>query len=153
MLPTLSTRHSSWPTFGPAPLFRREIDDLFGRFFGESWGDRHGGMTRDWQAPVSVWDDEQTVYVEVELPGVSQHDLELFVQNGSLRLRGERKPPSVERNYWYSDRAFGQFERVISLSEMVDPDKIEAEMHDGILSIKLLKKPEAQQRKIPIKSE
>lgn len=150
MLPTLSTRRFSWPTFGAASTFRREMDDLFGRFFGD---DRDGGMVRGWQVPLSIWDDEQSIYIEAELPGVSRDDVEVIVQDGSLRLRGERKPTDEERNYWYNERTFGQFERVISLSEMVDPDNIDAEMRCGVLSIKLMKRPEARPKKVLIKSE
>lgn len=153
MLPTLSTRRFTWPTVGTAATLRSEVDDLFDRFFGSTWGGHDGGMIRPWQVPLSIWEDEQSIYVEAELPGVSQDHVEVFVQNGSLRLRGERKLPGEERCYWYNERTFGQFERVISLSEMVDPDNIEAEMRSGILSIKLVKKPEARQKKVLIKSE
>lgn len=153
MLTTLSTRRFSWPTVGTATTLRREVDDLFDRFFGDAWGDHNGGMIRGWQVPLSIWDDEQSIYIEAELPGVSQDDIEVFVQDGSLRLRGERKLPSEERGYWYNERTFGQFERVIALSEMVDPDNIEAEMRCGVLSIKLMKKPEARRKKVLIKSE
>jgi HSP20 family protein len=129
------------------------VDDLFDRFFGDGWGDRDGGMIRGWQVPLSIWDDEQSIYIDAELPGVSRDDVEVTVQDGSLRLRGERKMPSQERANWYNEQAFGQFERVISLSETVDPDNIEAEMRCGVLSIKLMKKPEARRRKVLIKSE
>ncbi len=153
MLSTLSTRRFSWPAFGGASTLRRDVDDLFARFFGESWGDRDGGMIRGWAVPLSIWDDEQSIYIEAELPGVSRDDIEVVVQDGSLRLRGERKLPADDRDYWYNERTFGQFERVISLSEMVDPDNIEAEMRGGVLSIKLMKRPEARRKKVLIKSE
>jgi HSP20 family protein len=153
MLPALTTPRFSWPAFGSASLLRREVDDLFGRLFGDSWGDRDGGMIRGWQVPLSIWDDEQSIYIDAELPGVSQDDVEVIVQDGSLRLRGERKLPNEDRAYWYNERTFGQFERVISLSEMVDPDNIEATMHGGVLSIKLMKRPEARRKKVLIKSE
>ena len=71
MLPALTTPRFSWPAFGSASLLRREVDDLFGRFFGDSWGDRDGGMVRGWQVPLSIWDDEQSIYIDAELPGVS----------------------------------------------------------------------------------
>jgi HSP20 family protein len=132
---------------------RRDVDDLFNRLFGEFGEGDRGAMVRGWQAPVSIWDDAENIYVEVELPGVSGDDIEVVVEDGSLRLRGERKVPTERRKYWYNERAFGQFERVISLSEMVDPDKIEAEMRSGVLSIKLVKKPEARRKKVTIKAE
>jgi len=135
-------------------MMRQEFDSLFDRFFGDFWDGHGGAMIRGPQVPVSIWDDEQNIYVEVELPGVAREDVEVVVQDGSLHLRGERKRPSENKNreYWYNEREFGRFERVISLSEMVDPEQIEAEMHCGILSIKLVKKPEARRKRIEIKS-
>jgi len=145
MLPALMNRRSS--------MIRPELDSLFDRFFGDFWDGRNGGMIRGHQVPVSIWDDEKNIYVEVELPGVARDDVEVVIQDGSLHLRGERKRPTENRDYWYNEREFGRFERVISLSEMVDPDQIEAEMKCGILSIKLVKKPEARRKRIEIKSE
>jgi HSP20 family protein len=143
MLPALINRRSS---------MREEFDNLFDRFFRDSWGGSNGGMIRGPQVPVSIWDDEQNIYVEVELPGVARDDVEVVVQDGSLFLRGERKRPTENRDYWYNEREFGRFERIVSLSEMVDPEQIEAEMHCGILSVKLVKKPESRRKRIEIKS-
>src|SRR5947207_2651808 len=136
MLPALMNRRSS--------MIRPELESVFDRFFGDLWDGRNGEMIRGPQVPLSIWDDEQNIYVEVELPGVARDDVEIVIQDGSLHLRGERKRPTESRDYWYNEREFGRFERVVSLSEMVDPDQTEAEMRFGTLSIKLVKKPEAR---------
>jgi HSP20 family protein len=107
-------------------VFRREVDDLFGRFFGDAAGNGNGGMTR-------------------------RDDLEVVVHQGSLRIWGERKSTEDNRNYWYNERNFGRFERLITLPDAVNSETIEAEMRDGILSVKLMKRPEAQPKKIAIK--
>ena len=96
--------------------------------------------------------NEQNVYVEVEVPGLCRDDLEVVVHQGVLRIWGERKATEDSRNYWYNERSFGRFERLITLPDVVDSETIDAEMHDGILSVKLMKRPEAQPKKVAIKA-
>lgn len=153
MLPALSTRRFGLPMLPASSVFRKEVDDLFDRFSGDFGGDGNRGMTRGCNAPVGIWDDEKHVYVEVEIPGMYRDDLEVVIHQGNLRIGGDRKPAADDRNYWYNERVFGRFERLISLPDVVDPDSIEAEMHNGILSVKLMKKPEAQPKKVAIKSD
>jgi len=134
-------------------ILRREVENLFDRFLGDSDGNGNGGgMTRGWNAPVAIWDDEQHVYVEVEVPGLCRDDLEVVVHQGILRIWGERKAAEDSRNYWYNERSFGRFERLITLPDVVDSDTIDAEIRDGILSVKLRKRPEAQPKKVAIKA-
>lgn len=151
MLPALSTRRFSTSMLPVSSVFRSEVDDLFNRFFGDVAGNGNGGMTRGWNAPVAIWDDAQHVYVEVEVPGLCRDDLEVVVHQGSLRIWGERRAAEDNRNYWYNERNFGRFERLITLPDVVDSETIEAEMREGILSVKLMKRPEAQPKKIAIK--
>ncbi len=151
MLPALSTRRFGLPVLPASSQFHQEIDGLFDRFFGD-FANGNGGMTRGWNASVAIWDDEKHVYLEVEIPGLCQDDLEVVVHQGNLRIWGERKTASENRNYWYNERMYGRFERLISLPDVVDPDSIEAQMRDGVLSITLTKKPEAQPKKVAIKA-
>ena len=150
MLPTLSTRRMTFPTLPAPSMFRKEVDELFDRFFGDVVGTAN--MTRGWVVPVAIWDDDQYVYVEMEVPGLSQNDVEVVVHQGNLRVVGERKAPTENLNYWHNERMFGRFERLIALPEVVDPESIDATMHDGILAVKLMKRPEAQPKKVAIKA-
>ena len=64
---------------------------------------------------------------------------------------GERKPAAHEGKCWYDERQYGRFERMIALSNIVDPAGIEAQLENGVLFLTLPKKPEAQPHRIPIK--
>ncbi|MBS0261653.1 MAG: Hsp20/alpha crystallin family protein [Planctomycetes bacterium] len=150
MLPTLSTRRMSFPAFPLPTTVRQDFDELFNRFFGDFPGTTN--MTRGWVVPVAIWDDDQHVFIEIEVPGLNQNDIEVVVHQGNLRIVGERKAPSGTANYWHNDRMYGRFERVITLPDVVDPDSIEATMHDGILAVTLLKRPDAQPKKVAIKA-
>jgi HSP20 family protein len=145
----LTTRRFGFPTFDPFASMRREMDQAFGRFFTEV--PENGGATRGWYAPVAMWDDAGKVFLEVELPGVTKDHLEVTVHNGVLHIRGERKAPEGDRNYWVNDRLYGAFERTVSLPDDVDADSIDAHLTDGVLHIALVKRPEAQPKKITVK--
>lgn len=125
---------------------RQEMDRLFDRFFPRD----ARGLSPSWYAPLAIWDDNEQLHVEVELPGVSKDDLEVVVHQGMLRIAGERKAPEGQRNYWHSERRYGRFERSLTLPEGLDWDSIQADLKDGVLCITLSKKPEAQPKKITV---
>lgn len=152
MLPAISTRRFSQPSFNGSASLRREVDGLFDQFFGNLAGYAQGGMTRGWDAPVAIWDDTEHVYLEIEVPGLGQDDIEVVMHHGNLRICGERKLPEGERSYWHNERTYGRFERIIALPDIVDAESIEAQMRDGLLSVTLHKKPEAQPKKVTVKA-
>lgn len=147
MLPVLRGTSSLTP-FG-ATAFNR-LDSLFDRFLndlGEPAGRAAGSVAH---MPVSIWADENNLYVEAEVPGVSEKDIEVTVHGEVMSIKAVRTEPA-ERKYLYSGRLFGRFERAIVLPEAVEADKIEATVVNGVLSMTLPKKAEARPRKISIK--
>jgi len=101
--------------------------------------------------PVSLWQDEDHVYVEADLPGVSEPDVQLTVHQGMLFIRGERKA-AEGRTYQYDGRAWGRFERVIALPEKVQTDAVQAELSNGVLRVVLPKSPETKPKTISLKA-
>ena len=145
----LRTRRIGLPTVDPMATMQREMEHLLGRFLNGT--PENGGAARGWHAAVAMWDNADKVFLEVELPGVKTEDIDVTVHNGLLRISGERKLPEGDRNYWVNDRAYGPFDRAITLPDDVDADSIDAQLSDGVLHIVLSKKPEAQPKKIAIK--
>ena len=144
MLPVLRNT-SAWAPTASYPVNR--LDTWFDQFFG----DDGGSMGRAWAGmPVALWDDEDHFFIEAELPGVMDSDVDVTVHNGMLFIRGERRPEEGRR-YLYNGRSFGRFERVITLPEAVKTDDVQATLKDGILSITLPKSPEAKPKKIMLK--
>ena len=133
----------------PFTRLRNEVDTLFDRFFG---GDG-GSLTAGWSGglPIATWEDDDHVYVEVELPGVAEEDLELTVHNGMLFIRGERRPHEG-RNYLYNGRSYGRFERVIALPATVNADDVRAKLTNGVLEVQLSKTPEAKPKRIAVQA-
>jgi len=124
------------------------LDSLFDRVFGND-GDF---LAQAWSGtPVAMWEDDDHIGIEAELPGVAEDELDITVHNGMLFIRGERKPEEGRR-YLYNGRSYGRFERVITLPQAVNTDEVQAALRDGVLCINLPKSPEARPRKIALKT-
>lgn len=99
---------------------------------------------------LSLWEDAGAIHVEVDVPGVALADLDVSMEKDKLTIRGERKPGERSADFVYDERSFGQFERTVTLQEGVDPAAIEAVLRDGVLHLKLTKKPQALRQKVTI---
>lgn len=99
---------------------------------------------------VNVVDEADRVVIEAELPGVSTSDLSLEVKDGELTLTGKRANSAREGHYIMRERAFADYRRVFTLSNAIDPTKIDAEMKDGLLTVTLQKAEHVKPRKINI---
>lgn len=148
-------RATRWPNSAPLwntfQQFQSEMNRLFDR-----WNDR-GEAFNGFGAfpPVNVWEEDDNVFVESELPGMDLKGLEIFVTGGNqLTLKGERRPPQTEKGVWHrQERAYGSFKRTLTLPFPVDADKVDARLENGVLLIKLAKHESARPRKIAVKAE
>lgn len=132
------------------PSVQREMDQVFGTFFGAN-GNGNGHAPSSRPAPASLWEEEGYWRVEVDLPGVKQEDLDITVEKNVLRITAERKQPE-HCEYSHQERIFGRFERQFTLPDTVNPEGVEAELREGVLSLHLAKRPESQPRKISVKA-
>ena len=144
----------------PFSALRAEMDSLFDSFvgglpafsgmFGTS-GARSFALTPH----VDVRETDKEIVVEAELPGIDEKDISLALQDGVLTIRGEKKHEHGEEkeNYRVMERRYGSFQRSLGLPDTVDQDKVEASFDNGVLKIKVPKRPEAigKQRTIPIR--
>lgn len=143
MLTTLPNRVSA--------MFADPIQTVFRDVSGEfPWNGNGNGTVLKKVAPLSMWGDGNAVYIDMDVPGIALADLDVAVENGKLTIRGQRKASERTSDYLHEERFFGQFERTVVLNEWVDPSAIEATLRDGVLHLKLSKKPEAQRQKIAI---
>ena len=131
----------------PAP-FAREMGQLFDTFFdGSSLRTRPA-----WHAPASVWEENERFHVELDLPGVKQENLELTFEKGALSITAERIAPEGERTNWHDERGYGKVTRIVSLPESADTENINAELVNGVLHVTVPRKPEAQPKRIEVKT-
>jgi len=144
---------SRWQPFNevwnPLEQFRREMNRLFENF-GQGFTPATGAFPQ-----LNLWEDGEAVLVEAELPGVDQKDLEIYVTGGNqLTIKGQRKQPELPRGVWHrQERVFGEFSRTVTLPFLVDAEKVESHLRDGVLTIRLPKHESARPRKIAVKGE
>jgi HSP20 family protein len=129
----------------PEP-FTREIDRVFDAFFGQT------DQGRRWVPPMDLVEAEDHFVLKADLPGLAESDVNLEVQDGTLTISGERKAEHEEREKgWYRiERSFGSFSRSLTLPDGVDPDRIKASFHDGVLEVRIPKPEERKPRRISI---
>src|ERR671929_1493944 len=129
----------------PEP-FSREIDRVFDAFFGQT------DQGRRWVPPVDLVEAEDHFVLKADLPGLSEGDVNIEVQDGTLTISGERKAEHEQREKgWYRiERSFGRFSRSLTLPDGVDPDRIEASFKHGVLSVTIPKPEQRKPRRIQI---
>ena len=125
-------------------VFDQFDQDLFGR--SEELG---GGM---FAPPMDVKEDAEAYTVHLEVPGVPRDKIEITLQDGALIIRGsrEQKTEKGEGQYRRVERSYGHFSRSLSLPRAVDAGKVEANLKDGVLMVRLPKAEEAKPRQISI---
>ena len=139
--------------FEPWSDLRREIDRLFDSTLSSvmSNGMRNG---MEWIPPMDVEERDDEITLALEVPGVSQENVQVSVENGVLTISGEKKSARENvdetRDPRFVERRFGRFERVLSLPQSVDAEKITASYENGVLTLKLPKSAESRRRKIQI---
>jgi HSP20 family protein len=123
------------------------FDNLVDQFFGPA-------TARGIQAyyvPASVWEDNDSYHVEMDVPGVTRESVDLTYEKGTLRITTERSAPEEQRSGLVDERRYGKVTRTVTLPESIDPDSISAELANGVLHVVVSKKPEAQPKRIEIK--
>ena len=118
--------------------------------------DRSGyGLRRaDWAPLVDVREGENAYLIDVEVPAVAAEDLTVNVVENLLTVTGEAQiaGKNESENYFRSERRRGSFSRSFRLPKDANPEAITAEIKDGVLYLKIPKKPEALARNIEIKA-
>ncbi len=132
--------------------FQRLFEEFFEDLEGET-GLTQMRRTGRFIPAVDVTEDENSVVLTAEVPGMEKEDLEVSIDNGVLTLRGEKKEEDVaeEAGYHRVERRFGQFERRLRLPDYVDTEKVDASYENGVLKLTLSKTETARARSIEIK--
>jgi HSP20 family protein len=143
----------TWNPYQELSNWHRDIDDLFRRFFPGDSEETQSSMT-SWLPTMEAFERDGHFVVRADVPGVDPKEVEVTVVNDALMLKGERKRLNEvkEKDYHYSETAYGRFERRLALPQGVDADKIAAKFENGVLEISVPLPPSAASRKIPIQT-
>ena len=129
----------------------RLFEDRQGR--GQSfWGTGEALEGAAWAPAVDIVETDNEIILKADLPGVDPKDVDIQVHDGTLTLRGERKFESDvnEDNFRRAERAYGSFVRSFTLPQTVDAEHVSAQYRNGVLELKLPKRPEAKPKQIKV---
>jgi HSP20 family protein len=135
---------SRWDPFGE---MQRLTDQMFRPLFG-------GEERRTFSPAVDIYEDHDAIVVRAEVAGVKPEDVTISVENNVLTISGERKLERKEEREGYHriESVYGSFTRSFVLPESVKADEVEAEMNEGILMLRIPKKPEVAPKRIQVKA-
>jgi len=102
------------------------------------------------QPRMDVSEEENKYAVTLDIPGLAKEDISIKVENGTMKIEGERKEERTGK-YHLTERAYGRFYRSFALPDDVDAEKIEAKAANGVLEISLPKNQKALPVEIKIK--
>ncbi len=137
----------------------RELEEMstrLNRYLGQPVakpGGGDGGMSlADWTPAIDVQETDAEFLVKIDLPDVKKEDVKVEVVDGVLSVSGERKQEREEKGKRFHriERAYGRFERRLSLPVDVDKDKIAANFKDGVLQVHLPKSPTARPQSVSV---
>jgi HSP20 family protein len=130
--------------------FNQMLNQQFFRGFGPST--EQSLTAAKFIPPVNIFEDEQTINIEAEVPGIQEKDLDISLENNVLTISGERKLENEEKkeNFHRIERSYGRFTRSFTLPPTVDAENVNAEFNNGVLKITLNKREEAKPKQIKI---
>src|SRR5215469_7890216 len=102
--------------------------------------------------PVDIYEDEHSIQLKLEVPGIEQKDLDVKVENNILTVSGERKfeKEEKEENFRRVERRYGSFTRSFTLPNTVNSEDVTADYNSGVLKIRLGKRAEAKPKQIKV---
>jgi HSP20 family protein len=141
-----------WNPFRELESFDRRIGRVFNRSAFPSFWSGIENIHEHWRPVVDVYENENSVVLKADLPGVEKDHVEVDIKDHLLTIKGERSDEKEvkEENYHRKERFFGKFHRSFTLPEQVDPDKITAEFKDGVLKVEIPKPEETKPKQITV---
>ena len=111
--------------------------------------------TGGWSPNVDIYESENEIILEAELPGLSRDDFEVSIENNVITLKGKREFEKKEENdnFHRVERSYGAFTRSFSLPRSVSAENTTADFRNGVLRVSLPKREEAKSRRIEVTGE
>ena len=124
----------------------RLFEDAFTRMLSEPQ------TNRPWAPAVDIYETENELVLKADLPDVDLKDIDVRVENQTLRISGERKfeQENTGKGYHRIERSYGSFMRSFAVPNSFDTEKIAADFKNGVLSVTLPKKEAAKPRQVKV---
>lgn len=143
----------TWNPFKELAQFERGLERFFTRAPAIAGNGDEPITEQFWEPATNITEDDKEFLVKVELPEMKKEDVKVTVENGTLRISGERKAEKEEKTTKYHriESSYGSFLRAFALPEGADGNKVVADYKDGVLKVHLPKTAEAKPKAIEVK--
>ena len=134
------------------------LQDRINRLFDDAFP-RPAGSDEDlvcaWRPLVDIFETENGIVIQVDLPGVTKEDVSVEVKENVLTIQGERKieTQASDDQYYRRERSCGTFQRSFTMRSIIAPDKIKASFKNGVLKIEIPKPEEEKPRQVSVNIE
>ncbi|NUQ64651.1 MAG: Hsp20/alpha crystallin family protein [Pirellulales bacterium] len=134
---------------------RSEIDRLLENYVREPLSSLEWpfGAQRGCIPPLDLAENPEEVVVRMEVPGLDPNEIEITFSGGQLVLAGEKHDVTQTggRDFYHTESRFGRFRRAIPMPQVIDPEQIEAEYVNGVLTVRLKKAASTPPKRIAVK--
>ncbi len=121
-----------------------ELRNMFDDFFKSS------NVRRRNYPYTALYEGDDEIAIKAIVPGVTSEDISIELADNTLIIEGEKKADYTDNPYLRKERSFGKFKKSVKLPYRVESDKVDAELKDGILTVRLHKSEEAKPKRIEI---
>ncbi len=143
-----------WEPVRELNTIQNEMNRLFNTFFEAPAPGGNGSTTslRRWIPAMDLVETDDDFVLRADLPGLSEGDVHIELEDNVLTVSGERKAEHEERKegYYRVERASGMFSRSLTLPEGVDPEAVHASFDRGVLEVRIPKPEQRKPRKVAI---
>jgi HSP20 family protein len=141
-----------WNPLNEMVSLRERLNRLFDdSFFPTDWNKDDVAMAI-WSPAIDMLEKNDHLVIKAELPGIEKKDISLDLKEGVLTLKGERKHENEvqDGNFYRREMSYGKFQRSFRLPADVDPEKITAELENGLLTIEVPKPEQSRPKQITV---
>jgi HSP20 family protein len=142
-----------WEPLREISSLQTEMNRLFNTVFdAPQQGGNGANQVRRWVPAMDLVETDAHFVLRADLPGLTEEDVAIEVEDSVLTLSGERKAEHEEKGEGFHrvERSFGSFSRSLSLPDGVDADKIEAKFDSGVLEVRVPKPEESKPTRVQI---
>ncbi len=140
-----------WEPFRELSSLQTEMNRLFNAAFDSPAGGGGGGARR-WTPAMDLLETEDEFVLRADLPGLSESDVHIELEDNVLTLSGERKTEHEDKRegFYRMERAYGAFSRSLTLPKGIDPEAVTAAFDRGVLEVRVPKPEQRKPRRISI---
>ena len=140
------------PFFDEFTTLRNKLDRVMNRILPINNEANEPFLTARWTPVADVYETKDNLFVKIEIPGLTEKDIDITVEANVLTIQGERKieEEKEEKGYYRMERAYGKFLRAFTLPPNILTEKVIALYNNGVLELTIPKKEEAKPKQIKL---